>query len=159
MLELQALDSRLAAQLPPGARLRSLTEADAPAVASIAARLGRNEGLDYWRRKLQLFTSDSASCLGVEVDGRLVAYMLGHVKGGEFGLADETAWLELLGVEPTWQGHRLARILAEALFEQFASKGVKLVLTLVSGRDDTLRPFFRSLGFRQAQFACLERRL
>ncbi len=159
MRELRELKVSLGVDLPPGAQLRSLTEDDAPAVAAIAARLGQTEDPEYWRRKLEVFARDSASCLGVVVDGQLVAYMIGHVKGGEFGLADETAWLELLGVHPAWQGKGLARALAEALFEQFAAKGVKRVLTLVSMQDDSLRPFFRTLGFRQSQLVCLERRL
>ncbi len=145
--------------LPAGARLRPLTEADAFAVARIAGALGDSDDPAYWLRKLEVFTRDSASCLGVEADGRLVAYMLGNVKGGEFGLADETAFLEFLGVDPTWQGQGLARSLAEALCEQFAAKGVRHVLTLVSGREERLLPFFRSLGFRTSQLLCLERRL
>ena len=159
MPELQEIHGRLGIPLPSSGRLRALTEEDAPAVAAIAARLGQPDDPEYWRGKLELFARDPAACLGVEVDGALVAYMLGHVKGGEFGLADETGWLELLGVHPAWQGRGLARVLAEALFEQFDAKGVKRILTLVGPRDDTLRPFFRSLGFRQAQLVCLERRL
>ncbi len=150
---------RFAIRLPDGARLRPLAASDAPAVAAIAAMLGDADDAEYWRHKLELFTRDAASCLGVEANGRLVAYMLGHVKGGEFGLADETAFLEFLGVDPAWQGKGLARSLAEALFHQFAAKGVRQVLTLVNARDERLQPFFRSLGFRPSQLLCLERRL
>lgn len=151
------------ARLPAGASLRPLVPDDASAVAAIAARLGQTEaGLDdadAWRRKLELFTRDAAACLGLEVDGVLVAYMLSHVKAGEFGLADETAFLELVGVDPAWQGRGLARTLAEALFEHLAELGVRRVLTLVSTRDDTMRPFLRTLGFRPSQLLCLERGL
>lgn len=159
MPDLQELTGRLSKQLPAGARLRSLSDEDAPAVAAIADRLGQTEHPDYWRRKLESGTRAAECCLGVEVDGQLVAYMLGDIKGGEFGLTDEIGWLELLGVHPAWQGQGLARALAEALFEQFTDKGVQRVLTLVSAREDNLRPFFRSLGFRQSQLVSLERRL
>ncbi len=145
--------------LPPRTRLRSLTEADAAAVAAIAAQLGQPEDPAYWAAKLEVYGRDVGSCLGVEADGRLAAYMLGHVKGGEFGLADDTAWLEFVGVDPAWQGQGLARVLAEALFERFARKGVQRVMTLAGHRDDTLRPFFRTLGFRPSPVVCLERKL
>ena len=146
-------------RLPGGACLRPLIEADATALASLAARLGQSGDEAYWRRQIEQSGREAGACLGIEVDGQIVAYLLGHVRGGEFGLADETGWLELLGVDPAWQGRGLARALAEAALEQFAARGVRRVLTLVSGHDDTLRPFFRSLGFRPSPFVCLERRL
>jgi ribosomal protein S18 acetylase RimI-like enzyme len=136
-----------------------LREDDAPAVAAIAQRLGQTASEFWWRRKLAGLLRDESLCQGVEVDGRLVAYMLGQIRGGEFGLAEEIAFVELLGVDPAYQGRGLARVLAEVLFERFAAQGVQRVLTLVSARDDRVRPFFRSLGLRQSQLVCLERRL
>lgn len=153
------LNERLGVRLPPGARLRRLVPADCAAVADVQARLAPRATTEDWDRRLTQFASNGALCLGVEVDGRLVAHMVGQVRGGEFGLAGETGWLELLGVDPAWQGRGLARALAEVLFEEFARQGVERVLTVVSLRDDTLRPFFRSLGFRPSSLECLERRL
>ena len=140
-------------------RMRPLTIEDAPGVAAIAAQLGQPTPVEYWRRKLDQFAGEAACGLGAEVDSRLVAYMLGQIHGGEFGLPEETAFLELIGVDPAWQGRGLARALAEALFEHLAQRGVRRVLTLVNGRDETVRPFFRALGLRQSQLVCLERRL
>ena len=145
--------------LPSGARLRALGPADAPAVATIAGRLGDRVDEAFWRRKLTQLAADQDAALGVQVDGRLVAYMLAEVRGGEFGLAEEIAFIELLGVEPAWQGRGLARALAETLLERFARRGVQRVLTLVNERDYRVRPFFRSLGLRQSRLVCLERRL
>lgn len=158
MHDLQEATDRASLLLPPGARLRQLTQDDAVGLSSIAAGLGQRQDTDYWRRKLGPSAREPGPSLGVEVDGRLAAHMLGQVRGG-FGLPEETGWLELLGVDPSWQGHGLARALAEALFEQLAARDVGRVLTLVDARQDTLRPFFRSLGFRQSQLLCLERRL
>lgn len=159
MSELLVLSAALQAHLPAGARVRFLDAEDAPAVAAIAARLGQCGQPEWWRRRLEMYSDESALSVGVEVGGQVVAYMLGHVERGQFGVAEETAWLELLGVDPSFQGRGLARGLAEVLFDQLSRRGVRRVVTLVNTHDDMLRPFFRSLGFRPSQFVCLERRL
>ncbi len=146
-------------RLPAGVCLRSVSEEDAPTIASIAGLLGETGDADYWREKLQQLAASHGACVGVDADGRLVAYMLGHVRGGEFGLTEDTAFVEFLGVDPTWQGKGIARALAEAVIDQLARQGVQRVLTLVSAADDRLLPFFRALGFRPSQLQCLERRL
>ncbi len=151
--------SPTAVRLPAGARLRTVSERDASTIATIAGLLGETGDVQYWREKLAQLAASRGSGLGVDVDGRLVAYMLGHVRGGEFGLAEDTAFIEFLGVDPTWQGKGVARALAESAIEQLAQQGVRRVLTLVSAADDRLLPFFRALGFRPAQLQCLERRL
>jgi ribosomal protein S18 acetylase RimI-like enzyme len=145
--------------LPPGALLRPLREEDAPAIAALAERLGQRASEAWWRRRLARLLREDSPCQGVEVDGRLVAYMLGQIRGGAFGLAEETAFVEFLGVDPAYQGRGLARTLAEVLFDRLTEQGVQRVLTLVSARDDRVRPFFRSLGLRQSHLVCLERRL
>lgn len=160
MSEQSTLAGHLDDRLPNGARFRPLGPDDAAAVARIQTRLGQPDQDEYWSARLERFLSEGAVCLGVEAEGRLVAYMVGQVRGGgEFGLAGGTGWVELLGVEPAWQGRGLARLLAEALFQHFIDRGVERVLTMASARDDGLRLFFRSLGFRPSQLQCLERRL
>ena len=159
MTDVLTLDSSLQAHLPPGARVRYLAPEDAAAVARIAAVLGQSGDPACWRQRLDAYGRDWAMSLGVEVDDQLVAYMVGHIDRGQFGLVDETAWLELLGVDPAWQGRGLARALAEVLFDQLTERGVTRLVTMVSAHDDMLRPFFRSMGFRESQFVWLERRL
>jgi GNAT superfamily N-acetyltransferase len=159
MTDVLTLDSAIQAHLPPGARVRHLVPEDAEPVARIAAALGQCGDTACWQQRLDAFGRDWALSLGVDVDDRLVAYMVGHIDRGQFGVVDETAWLEQLGVDPAWQGRGLARALAEVLFDQLTLRGVARVVTMVSAHDDMLRPFFRSMGFRPSQFVCLERRL
>jgi ribosomal protein S18 acetylase RimI-like enzyme len=147
--------------LPVGAQLRRLTPEDAPTVASIAALLGDTAGQDRWRRRLELsgVDSDVYVYLGVDLGGALVGYVGGRISQGAFGLAEDTAFVEFVGVHPEQQGREIARSLAEALFDELAERDVRRVLTLVKPGDDHLQPFFRSLGFRPFQSLCLERRI
>ena len=145
--------------LPGGACPRPLTETDADALAGAARQLGAPADPSYWRARLRTHGRDCPCCYGVEIEGQLVAHVLGQARQGDFGLPDEVAWLEALGVHPAWQGQGFARALAEALFAGCASRGVSRVLTVVSTRDDRLHAFFRALGFGQSRLTCLERRL
>jgi ribosomal protein S18 acetylase RimI-like enzyme len=142
------------------ARLRRLAPEDAPTVATIAALLGDAADEECWRRRLEAANAESGSVfLGVEMEGAVVGYVGGRITDEAFGLAEDTAFIELFGVHPAWQGREIARALAEALFEELAERGIRRVLTLVKPGDDHLQPFFRSLGFRPYQMLCLERRI
>lgn len=55
------------------------------------------------------------NCVGAEMDGRLVGFLLGHIKGGEFGTNDGTAWVEILGVDPEFKNEGIGR----GLFDYF----------------------------------------
>jgi ribosomal protein S18 acetylase RimI-like enzyme len=147
--------------VPVSARLRPLTPEDAASVASISAFLGDAEDQESWRCKLEALTDcESAAGVGVEVQGALVGYIIGHVvHEGGFGIAEATGFLESVGVHPAWQGREIARSLAEALFEELAERGARRVLTLVKPGEDRLQPFFRSIGFRPLQLLCLERKI
>jgi len=124
-----------ASGLPAGVRLRSLTWEDGAAVARLAGQLGRAGELDHWRQRLEPCGHGRPLCWGVDAEARLVAQLLGHTRGDDFGLPGEVAWLELLGVHPAWQGRGLARLLAEACVEECASRGLPRVATLVQGHD------------------------
>ncbi len=141
------------------AALRPLTPDDAPLIARIAGLLGDDDGVEVWRGRLAGAAVEPHFALGLAVEDQLVAYMVGRVGAGAFGLAGDTGFLEALGVHPAWQGRGVARRLAETLLDRFAASGVCRVLTLVDARDDRVQPFFRSLGFRPSQLLCLERRV
>ncbi len=148
-----------AAALPDGVRLRPLTVDDEDEVARLAAELGRSADPEQWRARLEVSGYGRPVCWGVEVDGRLVGQVLGHVRGDDFGLSGDVAWLEVLGVLPAWQRRGLARLLVEAFVEDSGSRGLSRVATLVNLHDQPLRRFFRSLGFRQSALLSMERRV
>lgn len=147
----------IAGELPAGMRLRPLRRQDAAAVARLAGELGAGEP-DHWRWRLEPSQHANPIAWGLEVNGRLVAVLCGHVRDGDFGQAGEAGWLEALAVDPAWQGRGLARLLAQAFIENCAHRRVARVITLVDLHDQPLRRFFHALGFRQSPLLCVERR-
>jgi ribosomal protein S18 acetylase RimI-like enzyme len=94
-----------------------------------------------------------------ELDGRVVGFMLGEVRGGEFGLEEPTGWLEFFGVDPDARGQAIGRRLCEALLRHFREQGARIARTMVARRDREIEAFLRAMEFTDADITALERRL
>lgn len=142
-----------------GVHIRNMSMDDVAAVTAIDEKITGKHRPNFWRKKLQIYGSDPEACVAAEVNGRLVGFMLGHVKGSEFGLVDETAWVEILEVDPEYQGMHFGQLLAQTLFDSFRRRGVKNVYTLCNWKDGRMLAFFSSLGFQRGDFIHLEVKL
>jgi ribosomal protein S18 acetylase RimI-like enzyme len=93
---------------------------------------------------------DPEGCLVAESGGKVVGFMLGEVRSGEFGLEEPTGWIEVLGVDPDYRGQAIGRRLAEDLLAHFRQRGAHKVRTLVDEEMGEIARFFTALGFRPA---------
>ena len=84
------------------------------------------------------------------VDGKVVGFMLGEIRSGEFGLEEPTGWIEVLGVDPDVRGQAIGRRLAEKMLDHFKSQGAATVRTLVDETMPEIGAFFTALGFESA---------
>ncbi|MBI4278729.1 MAG: GNAT family N-acetyltransferase [Armatimonadetes bacterium] len=141
------------------ALVRYLDLDDSERIAEIDRQLTGQLRPEYWRDQIFQCKAGRGISVGAEVDGRLVGYMMGSFRGGEFGLPQEVAWVEHLGVEPEWRGRGIGAMMAEAVFKRCRRRGIETAYTLVGVHDETIHTFFRALGFRQVPFTCLSRRL
>jgi ribosomal protein S18 acetylase RimI-like enzyme len=94
-----------------------------------------------------------------EVDGKVVGFMFGEVRSGEFGLDEPTGWIEVLGVDPEARGRAAGRRMAETMLEHFRSRGAVQVRTLVDAEMEEIGGFFRALGFEPASLQPYVKRL
>jgi len=99
---------------------------------------------------------DPALCMGAELDGELVGYILGEVRLWEFGGGEKTGWIKILAVDPDHQRRGIGRRLGEELLEQFRRRGIRRVRTLVDSYSGELIAYFRSLGFQVLSMLPLE---
>ena len=134
-----------------GVVIRPLEETDIGAIVAIDEKIGGIYRPEVWERRIGYHVRrDPEASLVAEVDGEVVAFMLGEVRSGEFGLEEPTGWIEFLGVDPDQRGRAIGRRLADAMLDHFRARGAKSVRTLVDETMDGVGRFFESLGFEPA---------
>jgi ribosomal protein S18 acetylase RimI-like enzyme len=132
-------------------RIRPLDELDISAVTGIDEKISGQYRPEVWERRVGYhLRRDPDSCVVAESAGRVVGFMLGEIRSGEFGLDEPTGWIEVLGVDPDARGKSIGRRMAEAMLDYFRSQGAHSVRTLVDEDRAELRGFFSSLGFEPA---------
>ena len=142
------------------ARIRGMTELDIEAMARVDERITGHYRPEVWERRAVYYIRRDADAPKVaELDGKVVGFMLGEVRGGEFGLDEPTGWIEFFGVDPDARGSGIARRLMEALLEHFRSRGARVTRTMVATRDAEIDAFFRAMGFKPAPLTAFERAL
>jgi len=132
-------------------RIRALEDADIGDITALDEKLMGEYRPEVWERRLGYYLRrDPESSTVAEVDGRVVGFMLGEVRSGEFGLEEPTGWIEVLGVDPDYRGNAIGRRLAERVLASFAALGAKSVRTLVDEEMAGIGDFFTALGFQAA---------
>lgn len=132
----------------PGVRIRPLDELDIDAIVGIDEKISKRYRPEVWERRIGYYLRrDPEASMVAELDGKVVGFMLGEVRSGEFGLEEPTGWIEVLGVDPEHRGKALGRKMAEAMLQHFRGQGAQSVRTLVDEDMEGIRRFFGSLGF------------
>lgn len=143
-----------------GTRIRPLDELDISAIARIDERVSGVYRPDFWEGRVAFYLRrDPEASQVCEVDGRVVGFMLGDLRAGEFGIEEPTGWIERFGVDPECRGRDLGRALYEAMVAHFRSRGATTVRTLVDRKDPVVAGFLEKLGFAASPLQSLEVRL
>ncbi len=133
--------------------IRPADELDIGDIVAIDEKIGGRYRPEVWERRLGYYIrrDPDASVVAVGADGKVVGFMLGEVRSGDFGLEEPTGWIEVLGVDPEARGRSVGRRMAEAVLDHFRSEGAIRVRTLVDEEEmGDIAGFFRSLGFAPA---------
>lgn len=137
-------------------RIRCLEDSDLGDITALDEKIGGKYRPEIWERRLSYYCRrDPEASTVAEVDGRVVGFMLGEVRAGEFGLEEPTGWIEVMGVDPEVRGQAVGRKLAEKILEHFSSRGAKSVCTLVDDEMEGIGQFFSALGFQRAKMTAL----
>jgi ribosomal protein S18 acetylase RimI-like enzyme len=145
---------------PTELRIRPLDELDLEAIGTIDEKLSGRYRPEVWERRVGYYLRrDPDASLVAEADGKVVGFMFGEVRSGEFGLDEPTGWIEVLGVDPDFRGRAAGRRMAEAMLDHFRAQGATQVRTFVDGDMDEIRRFFTALGFEPASLQPLVKSL
>jgi ribosomal protein S18 acetylase RimI-like enzyme len=135
---------------PPNTALliRPVDELDIDSIVAIDEKISGRYRPEVWERRIGYhLRRDPEASVVAESGGKVVGFMLGEVRSGEFGLDEPTGWIEVLGVDPGERGQAIGRRMAEAVLAHFKSQGATSVRTLVDEEMGEIAGFFVSLGF------------
>jgi len=142
------------------ARVRPLDELDIGAITKIDERITGIYRPEVWEQRAGYYLRrDPDSSQVAELDGRVVGFMLGDVRAGEFGLEEPSGWIERFGIDPDYRGRDLGRQMFEAMLRHFRASGATTVRTLVDGGDAGVAGFLGALGFEPSPLKALEMRI
>jgi ribosomal protein S18 acetylase RimI-like enzyme len=141
-------------------RIRPVNELDIEAICRIDERITGKYRPDVWEdRVVYYIRRDPDSSQVAEVGGKVVGFMLGEVRGGEFGMEEPTGWIEFFGVDPSAREQGIGRQLTDALLAGFRSRGAHVARTMVRTQDEDIAKFVQAMGFAKAPVIALERKL
>lgn len=141
-------------------RIRPLDELDIGAIVRIDERIGGAYRPDIWERRVAYYLRrDPGASQVAEVDGKVVGFMLGDLRAGEFGLEEPSGWIERFGIDPDHRGHDLGRRMFSAMVDHFRAGGARTVRTLVDRGDKGVAGFLGALGLERSPLEALEMRL
>jgi len=129
-------------------QVRALSELDIGDIVRIAERTRHAYRPELWEDRVTYYLRrDPEGSVVAESGGRVVGFMLGDVRAGEFGIEEPCGWIEVIGVDPDCGGRGIGRALGEAMLKRFRERGVERVRTMVDRSMPDVERFFESLGF------------
>jgi len=138
--------------------IRRLRPDDLESVVAIDAKLIGRRRDEYFHLKLKMALNETGIevSLAAELDGLFVGFLIARVFYGEFGVAEPTAVLEVIGVNPDFGGSGAGHALLAQLSSNLLGLGVRKVSTEVSWDDQKMMSFLHHEGFFPATRLCLD---
>jgi GNAT superfamily N-acetyltransferase len=138
--------------------VRPVDLSDLDAIVRIDEKLSGHTRKESWRHRFDVaLLRPPWMSLVAETDGRVVGFLFGWVGESEFGIAEPTAWVDLIGVDPPYRG----RGVGHALVDRFVTsarelRAVARVATLIDLAQADVREFFLRLGFHHGPMIQME---
>lgn len=141
--------------------VRNLRRSDFETVVRVDQRISKVARRDYFERKFDEALDESAIAVSLvaEADGFLVAFAMARVDHGDFGHIEESAALDTIGVDPSFENQGFATALLSQMIENLAALHVERLETEVANGNFGLLRFLFEFGFGPSQRLCFRRRL
>ncbi len=144
-------------------KIRLMKADDFDAVVGIDGKVLKASRPEYYEMKFEkLFESKDylpVSLVAEEEDGTVVGFVIGELYMGEYGIFQEAATLDTIGVDPHYQHKGIGEQLINEFVDHLRKVGVQKINTLVGWNDSKLIHFFSSNQFNPSKIINLERSL
>ncbi|MBN1848822.1 MAG: GNAT family N-acetyltransferase [Deltaproteobacteria bacterium] len=144
-------------------KIRLMESGDYDAVLKIDEKVLKISRPEYYKMKFEkLFQTRDylpASLVAETEDGTVVGFVMGELYMGEYGIFQERATLDTIGVDPAFQHKGIGKQLMNEFMDHLKRAGVQKVNTLIKWNDPALVPFFSANQFGPSRTINLERDL
>ena len=144
-------------------KIRLMKAEDFNAVVGIDERVLKAPRPEYYEMKFEkLFRTRDyvpASLVAEDKDGTVVGFVMGEIYMGQYGIFQEAATLDTIGVDPACQHQGIGEQLLTEYIDHLRKLGVKKINTLVDWNDSRLIHFFSANRFSPSKTINLERAL
>jgi len=144
-------------------KIRLMKADDFDAVVAIDEKILKSSRPEYYEVKFEkLFKSKDylpASLVAEKQDGSVVGFVMGEIYMGEYGIFQEEASLDTIGVDPDYRHKGIGEQLINEFMDHLRTVGVQKINTLVDWNDSKLIHFFSANHFSPSKTINLERRL
>jgi len=141
--------------------IRLMKADDFDAVVGIDRKVLQVSRPEYYEMRFEkLFISRDylpTSLVAETEDGTVVGFVMGELFMGEYGIFQEEATLDTIGVDPDFQRKGVGEQLINEFMDHLRDLGVHKIYTLVDWNDSQLIHFFSANQFSPSQTINLER--
>jgi ribosomal protein S18 acetylase RimI-like enzyme len=141
--------------------VRLMKAEDFDAVVGIDEKVLQTSRPEYYKMKFEkLFKSRDylpTSLVAEGEDGAVLGFVMGVLYMGEYGIFQEEATLDTIGVDPDHQHKGIGKLLIDEFIDHLKRLGVQKINTLVDWNDASLIHFFSSNQFSPSKSINLER--
>jgi predicted N-acetyltransferase YhbS len=144
-------------------RIRLMKAEDFNAVVRIDEKVLKVSRPEYYKLKFEKLVQSKdyvpTSLVAEEKDGTVVGFVMGELYIGEYGISQERATLDTIGVDPDYQHKGVGEQLINEFMDHLKTLGVQKLSTLVDWNDSKLIHFFSANHFRPSTTINLVRTL
>jgi len=144
-------------------KIRLMKADDFDAVVGIDKKISKVARPDYYQIKFERLVHSKdylpTSLVAEDQDGKVVGFVMGELYIGEYGISQEKATLDTIGVDPDYQHKGIGERLISEFIDHLMTLGVKKINTLVDWNDSKLIQFFSANQFTLSRTINLERNI
>jgi ribosomal protein S18 acetylase RimI-like enzyme len=140
--------------------IRPVRHTDLARLVEIDAEASGENRETYLAKKMESALDEKWGVIAsnvIEVEGEVVGFIMVEVVSGEFGLPEDVARLDTIGILSQYRSKGLAGELFSQTVSQLAKLGISRIQTLVDWNDQELIRYFASQGFSPGKMVFLEK--
>jgi ribosomal protein S18 acetylase RimI-like enzyme len=132
-------------------KVRLMEEKDFQDVVRIDEKVLKISRLEYYEQKFELFFKSGeylpTSFVAQNENETIVGFIMGKLYIGEYGISEEGAAVDAVGVDPDYQRRGIGEKLMEEFVYHLRQLGVKKINTLVDKNDTRMMLYFGANQF------------